>query len=170
MAKAQLHRVIAINVAVLGSLLLLGLYLVAGGAPNSASAVAQPIPTVHQHRVLQSISSGSEPTSGSESISGSISSESVSGSGSSSNSISGSGSGSSSSGGHDDPLHGLPVSLFAATCTLALGAFIKQLFTGIPLPYTALLLGVGMVFGGVLLAINEASWSSDVLIIQRVSE
>ena len=164
--RGVVARVIGVQVAVLGSLLIVGLCLVA--SPGELLRVAQP-PQAEPSVLPAALVTRESSDRALSEASSSASSVGSSSSGSSSSGVD-SGGGSGSGAGNHDPFHHLPVALFGLISTLALGALIKQLFTGIPIPYTAILLGVGMLLGGFLLLLDDqlSSWSDDIRILQRV--
>ena len=85
--------------------------------------------------------------------------------GSAAGSVAGSASGSGSYLSH------MPDGIFAACGTLALGALIMQVFRGVPIPYTVILLALGMAFGGLLLLTSThdggGEWEGLLLLAQN---
>ena len=69
----------------------------------------------------------------------------------------------------------VPEGILAGFCTLAVGALILQLISGLPLPYTVVLLLLGMLLGVAVLATGAAGaftphWASSVVEFQYVRQ
>ena len=81
------------------------------------------------------------------------------------------GSAAGSASGSGSYLSHMPDGIFAACGTLALGALIMQVFRGVPIPYTVILLALGMAFGGLLLLTSThdggGEWEGLLLLAQN---
>ena len=151
------RKLLLLHLVALGPALLLGLALTSWAAPYSPAATRAQALRRTKERAARHGASGGGATTTARVVEdahgflqvGATRRELASGSGSSGGSA-GSGSGGGGGSGSGGHAHHLPAPMLAVFATIALGGVIMQVFSRFNVPYTVILLGLGMLVGAAL--------------------